>query len=184
MLAWFVSLRAAIADLRTAWQTKDGGWRAIWRNVTQLLTERRLIVETAAVLPAGPRTVLRTQVRLTGDVQTDILRGWWQGTECRSREAVIETHFRDLSAALRAWPAMTGLLRLVVVLLVLPGGGTGLTSAFRTAVRGEWASLPAALVSDRIVVFGAALAAGGILLRWLVRLFLRRRFARGLMGPR
>jgi hypothetical protein len=45
--------------------------------------------------------VLRTWVRLTGDVQTDILQCWLDDTPRQSVEALAKTHFESVADAAR-----------------------------------------------------------------------------------
>jgi hypothetical protein len=70
----------------------------------QFIEHRRLQVDTEAQTSNGSCVVLRTRVRLTGDVQTDILRCWLDGTPRQSVEELANRHFRAVADATGGCP--------------------------------------------------------------------------------
>jgi len=174
---------ALIADVRilvAAWQSAHGRWRAVWRDVQQLLARRRILVETRAPTQGGLAVVLRTRVRLTGDVQTDVSRPWLTATPRPSVEASTTVHFKAVADAMRGWAAVAALVRIVTDLLVVLGSVAGLVSAVQTAFAAGWRTIVPALLTDWQVLLAIIVAALGFGVRWLLRLWLRRRFRDGL----
>jgi len=176
-------LASAVADLdalRRSWSSVRGGWRAAWRDSVQFLENRRVQVDTEAQTRDGACVVLRTRVRLNGDVQTDILRCWLDGTPNRSVEELAKQHFRAVADAAGGWPAVRATFRLATRLAVAVGAVAGIPSAVRTALEAGWESLPPSLIANWWVLFGIVSASVGLLLPWAVRLWLRWKFRTGL----
>ena len=85
-----------LASLRRDWRritasigTLRGGWRATWRHAREFAASRRIVVHSLSPSDGGPQLVLRTRVRLNGDVQTDVLA---QITSCQLLRQTDTTH--------------------------------------------------------------------------------------------
>src|SRR5262249_11838566 len=136
-----------IADakiLLAAWRSAPGGWRRAWHDAAAILTRREVLVETKD----GPVVVLRTRLRLHGDVQTDVLRRWLDGTPRVAVEGLARRHFESVGDAMRGWPAVRAMVRLGTQLLVALGAVAGLGSAIQTWLQVGWRSLLSALLAD------------------------------------
>jgi hypothetical protein len=180
MPAWPASLVSDFKALAAAWNSIRGGWRGAWRDTVQLLARRRILVDTHAQTRNGMRVVLRTRVRLTGDVQTDILRCWLYDTPGPSIEALSKTHFQFVADAARGWSAVSAIVRLGSQVIVASGAIVGIPSAVRSSRQAGWESLVPALLTNWWVVSGIAAAALGFLVRRVVRVWLRKKFRGGL----
>jgi hypothetical protein len=183
MRAWLAARRADIAALRAAWGSVHGGWSAAWRDAAELLAHRRVMVDTPAMTPDGMRVVLRTRLRLSGDTETDILRGWIEEATGETVESLAKTHFQAVAAAAGGWAAALGMVRLGTQFTVAAGSVTSAVAAIRPL----WSLRPGqpihALLADWTVLYGIALALFGVLIRWILRLRLRAIFRNGLLGP-
>ena len=170
-----------IADVKillAAWRSAPGGWRRAWRDAAAIVTRRQVLVETTD----GPAIVLRTRLRLDGDVQTDILRRWLDATPREAVEGLATRHFQSVGDAMRGWPAVRAMVRLGTQLLVTLGAVAGLGSAIETWFRVGWSSLLAALLADWWTMSGIAVAVLASVLRPVVRWWLRRKLRNGLFG--
>jgi hypothetical protein len=176
MPAWFASVTADVSTLAAAWNSLRGGWPAAWRDAEQLLSQRRTVIDTEAQTRGGLRVVLRTRVRLNGDVQTDILRCWLDGTPHRSAEALLNTHFQSVGDATKGWSAVSAGIRLASLLTVASGMIPGGAFAIRLAFREEWQTLVSALLTNWCVLSSLGIVAIGFLLRGILRLWLQRKF--------
>jgi hypothetical protein len=130
-------LASLIADLRiltSAWNSVRGGWRAAWRDAVELLERRRVLIDTQAETRDGTRVVLRTRVRLSGDVQTDIRRCWMANTPRPSVEELARKHFQSVSDATRGWPASLAMIRMGTRLIVGLGAIPGIASVIMPAL--------------------------------------------------
>jgi hypothetical protein len=178
--AWLTSLIADLRVLAAAWSSVRGGWRAAWRDAAQFLAHRRLQVDTQAETRDGTRVVLRTRVRLNGDVQTDILRCWLTDAPRQSVDELAKTHFQSVADATLGWSAVGAGIRLGSLLIVAVGAIPGSVSAIQPALQAEWGSLIPAVFTNWRVLAGITVAALGFLLRWVLRLWLRWKFRGGL----
>jgi hypothetical protein len=186
-LHWLAELRdTAIADAQALWRNRAAA-RAAWRNASQLLVHRRLLIDTCAPtpMPAGTQVVLRTRIRLMGDTQTDILRLWAQTATAAEIAATAATHFSRVAAVSDGWSAMLGLRRMGTRLLMTAGSIAGLVSGFRTlqgAPAADWWHVVATRLLGPAsgLLWGAALLVLGYVVRWVLRWRLRKLFADGL----
>lgn len=170
-----------IADVETllaAWRSAPGGWRRAWRDAVSMMTRRQVLVETKD----GATIVLRTRLRLDGDVQTDVLRHWLDGTPRDAVDDVTGRHFQSVSDAMKGWPAVRAMVRLGTQLLVTLGAVAGLGSAIETWLRVGWDELLSALLADWWTLSSIAVAVLAPVLRWVVRWWLRRKLQNGLFG--
>lgn len=182
MPAWLATVKTDLIALVAAWISLRGGWRTAWRDAVQLLSHRRIVVDTRAETEDGPQVVLRTRVRLTGDVQTDVLRCWLDGAPRPAAEALLTTHFRSVGDAARGWGAVAAGIRLAS--LAISAAGLVPASAFtiQLALQAQWNTLFSALLTDWRVLSGIVVVGIGWLLRQLLRWLLRRKFRAGLSG--
>jgi hypothetical protein len=179
-------LSQSIADLRAlrdSWGSVRGGWRGARQDAEQLLAHRRLLVDTSAMTQIGAQVVMRTRLRLSGDVQTEILRAWLVAAPAEAVEETVREHFRSVAVAAGGWGAALGLQRIVTRMTIVVGS---LGSAASTL----WASLHSAphewlniVLTHWWLLSGFALALLGGLARWALRLRLRAIFRRGLSAP-
>ena len=169
---------ADVEILLAAWRSAPGGWRRAWRDAAAILTRRQVLVETKD----GPTIVLRTRLLLHGDVQTDVLRRWLDGTPRDAVERLARRHFLSVSDAMRGWPAVRAMVRLGTQLLVTLGAVAGLGSAIETWLQVGWSSLLSALLADWWTLSGIAVMVLAPVLRWAVRVWLRRKLRNGLFG--
>ncbi|MBN9510707.1 MAG: hypothetical protein J0I21_16560 [Alphaproteobacteria bacterium] len=171
-----------IAALRANWCSVRGGWRAAWQDAHELIEHRRLRIDTRAMTPDGLQIVMRTRLRLTGDTQTDILRGWLAGSTPETVGALAEVHFRSVAAASAGWTALFAMQRMLTRLLGSVGAAWfGIAGAERmfTAHPGQ---IIHAVLTDPYLLPGAGVFALGVPIRWALRRWLRAIFRRGL-GP-
>jgi len=173
-----VSPIADVEILLAAWRSAPGGWRRAWRDAAAILTRRQVLVETKD----GPTIVLRTRLLLHGDVQTDVLRRWLDGTPRDAVEGLARRHFQSVSDAMRGWPAVRAMVRLGTQLLVTLGAVAGLGSAIETWLQVGWSSLLSALLADWWTLSGIVVMVLAPVLRWAVRVWLRRKLRNGLFG--
>ena len=175
---------ADVKALLAAWRSLRGGLTGAWRDTMQLLLHRRVLVDTHAETRRGSQVVLRTRVRLDGDVQTDVLRCWLAETAAPAVEALAKTHFQSVSDATRGLPAARIMARLAAQLLIVVGVIAGILSNLHTLLAEGWRALLPALLAHWWILSGFALAAFGFLLRPVLRFWLRRKFQSGLfLGP-
>jgi hypothetical protein len=176
-----------IADfnaLVAAWNSTRGGWRAAWQDSMQLLARRRVLVDTRADTPLGERIVLRTRVRLTGDTQTDVFRGWLEAAPAATVEAIASAHFRSVGDAARGWLAVRAMVRLGSQLIVAASATIALVTQLQALLAAGWRALIPALLGNWWSLTAIALLILGIPLRWLLRLWMRRKFRMSLsIGP-
>jgi hypothetical protein len=180
MPPWPASLIADFNALAAASSSVRGGWQGAWRNTMQFLAHRQVLVDTQGQTWNGIRVVLRTRVRLTGDVQTDILRCWIDGSPRPLVEALAKAHFQSVADAVHGWSAARAMIRLGSQLIVALGVFAGIPSTVRTAFEAGSESLVPAVLANWGVLFGVASAAVGLMLRWVLRLWLRWKFRGGL----
>jgi hypothetical protein len=180
MPAWPASLIADFNVLVAAWSSARGGWRTAWRDAAQFLAHRRVLVDTRAEIRAGRRVVLRTRVRLNGDVQTDVLRCWLNDAPRQSIEELSRTHFQSVAFAARGWSAVLAGIRLGSLFTVAMGAIPGGASVFQLALQAGWQALIPAVLTNSWVLSSIAIAAFGFLLRRVLRLWLRWKFKAGL----
>ena len=180
MPRWVASVIADVNALAAAWGSVRGGWRAAWRDASQFLSYRRVLVDTEAPTREGVRVVLRTRVRLTGDVQTDILRSWLNGTPPALVDELVRRHFSSVAAAVQGWFVVPAGIRLGSLCTVALGIIPGSAYSIRLALRAEWQMLISALLLNWWVLSGIAVAVFGFLLRRILRLWLQWKFRAGL----
>jgi hypothetical protein len=173
-----VSPIADVEILLAAWRSAPGGWRRAWRDAAAIVTRRQVLVETTD----GPAIVLRTRLRLDGDVQTEILRRWLEATPRDAVESLTRRHFQSVRDAMRGWPAVRAMVRLGTQLLVTLGAVAGLGSAIETWLQVGWGSLLSALLADWWTLSSIAVMVLAPVLRWAVRVWLRRKLRNGLFG--
>lgn len=179
-------LSQSVADfhaLRDSWGSVRGGWRGAWRDAAQLLAHRRLLVQTTAETPTGTHIVLRTRLRLSGDTQTDILRGWLRVTSAEVVEHTAQTHFQSVAVAAGGWAAVMGLQRLLTRLTFLAGSLFSLfsaVSACRSLLHTPLAQVLQVALTEGGLWLGFALMLLGVPARWILQRRLRAIFRRGL----
>jgi hypothetical protein len=178
-LGWLAATRADIGALRASWNTVRGGWRAARRDAAELITHRRVLVDTQAMTPDGVRAVLRTRLRLIGDTETDILRGWLATAPPEAVAAAATAHFAAVGAAAGGWAAAVGMERLLMRFLVLAGAFGGAAAALHRIMVTEASQLVDVLLTDWRLWIGVAFGLVGGAGRWLLRLRLRARFGGG-----
>jgi hypothetical protein len=180
-MAWWPAASIAdIAALRASWGSVRGGWRAARQDAAQLLAHRRILVDTQAMTPGGMRVVLRTRLRLSGDVETDILRAWLDATTPEVVGALSSEHFQAVAAAIGGWAAALGMQRLATRLTIAIGSVAGGAATLRTLLTSEPALLLHAVLADWYLLAGFAFASLGVLIRGTLRWRLRAIFRIGL----
>ncbi len=176
------SIIADIRALQASWSTVRGGWGAARSDARQLLAHRRIMVETDGVTGAGTQTVLRTRVRLSGDTQTEILRGWIISAPPDAVAATAGAHFESVAAAMGGFAAALGMERLAARLVMLAGT---LASVMATVNR-LWREAPGlwlhTMAAHWWLLSGLALALLAVVVRRLLRWRLQALFRRGLGG--
>lgn len=176
-------INTALTDIRAlhaSWQTVRGGWAAARSDARQLIYQRRIMIETAAMTAGTKQTVLRTRIRLIGDTQTDILRGWLAETRPAALEQATQAHFESVAAAMGGFAAALAMERLATRLVMLGGALAGVLATLRTmltAERVQWLHL---LLSQWLVLAGSGLVLLAVLFRLLLRWRLRVLFRGGL----
>jgi hypothetical protein len=167
---------ADFAILRAHWSGARAGLLQAWRDAKELVTHRRLRVDTSAMTPDGMAVVLRTRLRLIGDTQTDVLRGWLTTASPQAIELTSAAHFQSVAAALRGWTAVRSIHRVSMYFAWTFTGCYSLWALWRT----PWANLFDALLTTRSLWVGPLVASTMLLLRPLLRWRLRVWFRRGL----
>jgi hypothetical protein len=143
------------------------------RKRRKLLAHRRIMIDTQAMLPSGMRVVLRTRVVLSGDTETDILRGWLDATPSDAVAALARAHFQVVAAATGRLAAAVGMERLATRSIIVTGTAIGAGTTISTLLTTQLSLL--------IPVVAFALA--GVLIRPILRRRLRGMFRRGLSTP-
>jgi hypothetical protein len=182
MPTWLAAGVADIKALRQSWGSVRGGWRAARRDAAELLAHRRILVDTQAMMPGGMRVVLRTRVRLNGDTETDILRGWLEAAAPTALEALANAHFCAVVAAIGGFASAVAMERLVVRAVVLAASVVSAVAAIWTLLQTEPSRLIEALLSDWGLLAALVLALAGGPVRVILRWRLRAIFRRGLSG--
>ncbi len=183
MVASVVASRADLRALRASWGSVRGGWAGARRDARELLRHRRLRVDTAAMTPGGMQVVLRTRLRLSGDTQTDILRGWIDSAAAEVVAATAQSHFQSVSAATGGWAAALGLQRLAIRLAILAGSLASAAATIPHLLAADPAVWPHLVLAQWWLLSGFAFALAAILARWLLRWRLRALFRGGLAPP-
>lgn len=96
------------ATIRAAFHAGGGG-PGPWRTMQDWARHRSITVVTPADPAATP--ILLTCVRLNGDVHTQVDRTWLHTARGEQASALVERHFRAVTAALAGWPAVIALTR-------------------------------------------------------------------------
>jgi len=182
MFAWLTASIADIKTLRESWNSVRGGWSAARQDAAELLAHRRILVDTQAMTPAGMQTVLRTRVRLTGDTETDILRGWLDTAAPAAMGSSVSDHFRAVAAAIAGFAVAASMERLIVRVILLVGSLVSAVTLVLKLVRAEPSRLIETLLGDRALLIALGLMLFGVLLRIILRWRLRAMFRRGLSG--
>ena len=180
MIEWFAEIKTDIAALRASWGSVRGGWRAARQDAAQLLAHRRIMVDTPALLPDGMHVVLRTRMRLSGDTETDILRGWLDATASDAVTALASAHFQAVAAATGGLAAAVGMERLVTRFMVVAGTVVGAGTTIWTLLTTPLSLLIPALLTRWALLVPVALAIAGFLAKLILRWRLRGMFRRGL----
>lgn len=183
MFGWLTATGDDIAALWASWGSVRGGWRAARRDARELLAHRRLLIDTQAMTPQGMRVVLRTRLRLIGDTQTDILRGWLESSSPEAVRALAETHFQTVTAALGGWAAALGMERMLARLVGACGGIAAAASTVQEMLATERALLLHAILTDWRLLGGLGVLVLGVPIRWLLRRRVRAIFRSGLGAP-
>src|SRR5271166_624913 len=182
MIGWFADIKTDIAALRASWGSVRGGWRASRQDAAQLLAHRRIMVDTLAMPPDGMHVVLRTRVRLSGDTETDILRGWLDATASEAVAALASAHFQAVAAT--GGLAVAVNMERLAARAALVGGSVGAAAAtIWTMLTTESALLIPALLTSWSLLTPVAFALAGVLVRPIMRRRLRGVFRRGLSAP-
>ncbi len=182
MVAFLASSIADFRALRASWNTVRGGWGAARSDARQLIAHRRIEVDTQAMTGNGMQPVMRTRLRLSGDTQTDILRGWIDTAPPAIVTATAETHFQSVAAAMGGFAAALGMERLATRLVVLVGSVVSAGATIRRLLETDRALWPHILLTHWWLWSGLAFALLALVARWLLRWRLRARF-RGGLGP-
>jgi hypothetical protein len=176
-MAWPASLIADVRAASSAWNSGRGGWRATWRGALKFVRQHHITVETRV----GTQVVLRTRIRLTGDVQTDIVRTWLNtaatGPELRD---TANSHFRSVAAAVHGWAVLGAHIRLVSDAFIAAGSLTAFVSAWRNLPAFEWHAFLALVLSQAWLLAGVITAIVGLGIRKGAAFWLRRLFRRSL----
>ena len=180
MPVWLASVQTDVSAVAAAWRSARGGWRAAWRDAAQLLSHRRVVIDTEAQTRDGLRVVLRTRVRLNGDVQTDILRSWLDGASPQFIDELIIGHFQSVASAVQGWSMVPAGIRLGSLGTVALGLIPGSANTIRLARQAEWQMLISAVLTNWWVLSSIAVAVFGLLLRRILRLWLQWKFRGGL----
>jgi hypothetical protein len=168
------SLVADARAVRDAWRLGGAAWVTAWRNLSHLLVRRQLVIATEAVVAGAVQPVLRTRLRLSGDSETEILRGWLQATPATEIAALAETHFRAVAVA-TASPAFVAAAKLGGRVIAALGTAGGLAVFVADAIRHGWAALGPALLANWGLLSSLAVAGLGFVLRHAFRFWLRRK---------
>lgn len=178
--AWLLaSVKEDCRRIAASFISIRGSRQATWRHARELAASRRILVQSLSPSDAGPQLVLRTRVRLNGDVQTDILASWLLSTPQAAVQALTAAHFREVAAATASWPALAALANLSSKLFVVVSITMWTISGIQHGI-GEWRVLAASLVTDWRVWFGLVTVTCSLVLRMALRFWFRRHFRRGL----
>ncbi len=180
MWGWPASVASDMTALRKAASSARGGLPAAWRDLRQLVADRRVTIDTEAQTETGEQIVLRTQIRLSGDVQTDILRDWLRTAPMEATNDILAAHFRSVSAAVEGWAAVGAGARLGSLLGVALGMIPVAVFITHHALQGGWHALIRLSLTNWWALSGIAIAALGLLLRRTLRLWIQWKFRRGL----
>ena len=179
-MRWLGSVRRDCRSIAAAFAANRDGRLGFWRHARELAHARRIMIHSLSSPARGSQLVLRTRVRLNGDVQTDILASWANAVPQAEAQDLIAAHFRGVAAATLGWPAVTAMARLGSKLLLVAG-----IAAWALSLRHAWLAggraLLDALLSDGAFWFGVITLGIGTLLRTALRLWFRRRFRHGLV---
>jgi hypothetical protein len=125
----------------------------------------------------------RTRLRLTGDTETDILRGWLDATASDAVAALASAHFQAVAAATGGLAAAVGMERLVTRFMVAAGTAFGAGTTIWTLLTTQLALLIPVLLTRWALVVPVALALAGVLVKQILRWRLRGTFRHGLSPP-
>jgi hypothetical protein len=178
-------LQRIAADARAvaaAWSARGSNAPNATKNLSTLLIQRRLVIDTSG--PVGGRTeiVLRTRLRLSGDSETDILRDWLQTTPSTDVETLSAAHFRSVAATTSLSPVIGAAVRLITDLAIMMGTVGGIVAMVRELLREGWRVLGPALLANWGLAAGVILTTTGVALRILLRTWLRQKL-RALLSP-
>lgn len=178
-------LERIAADARAvaaAWSARDSNAPNAAKNLSALLIQRRLVIDTSG--PVGDHTdvVLRTRLRLSGDSETDILRDWLQTTPSADVETLCTAHFRSVGAATSLSPVIGAAIRLATDFAVMVGTAGGIVAIARDLLSEGWRALGPALLANWGLRAGIILGIMGVVLRILLRTWLRQKL-RALLSP-
>jgi hypothetical protein len=174
---------ADLRALRSSWGSVRGGWRGARRDAAQLLAHRQLCVDTTAIMQAGEKVVMRTRLRLSGDVQTDILRAWLNAASAEAVEETTREHFKSVAMAAGGWGATLGMHRVVTRMTILAGSLWSAGSTVWTILHSSTSQWLHLALAHWWLMSGFAFALLGLLVQWILRLRLRAIFRRGLTDP-
>jgi hypothetical protein len=180
MLNALSQINSDLRSLRDSWRSVRGGWRGARQDAAQLVAHRRLLVDTTVITLTGTQVVMRTRLRLSGDVQTDILRGWLNTASAATIEQMTRDHFRSVAAAAAGWGAVMSAQRLGTRLTILIGSVGSVASTILTLLQNapnHWLDI---ILMRWWLLSGFGLALLGAVVRWVLRLWLRARFRHGL----
>ncbi len=183
MAAWFATDIADFRALRASWATVRGGWGAARQDAAEMVEHRRILVETPATRRDGTiEPVLRTRLRLDGDMQTDVSGGWLAENPPDAIAATTQAHFASVNAAMGGFAAAIGMERLFARLTMAAGS---LGSVVATARKLPWHEPSAwahVLLAQWWLLSGLGFALLAVLVRVVLRWRLRAKF-RGGLGP-
>jgi hypothetical protein len=182
MAALLAPTIADIQALQASWATVRGGWGAARSDARQLLAHRRIMVETAAAMPDGNQTVLRTRIRLSGDTQTDILRAWIATAPPDAVAATTQAHFQSVAAAMGGFAAALGMERLATRFTMLAGTLASAAATINRLLREDPALWLQVLETHWWLLSGLGFALLALIVRWLLRWRLRALVRGGLGG--
>ena len=172
-----LGLHSVVADAKAvveAWRLGGTAWVTAWRGLSHLLVRRQLVIATEAVLAGAAQPVLRTRLRLSGDSETEILRGWLEATPATEIAALAETHFRAVAVA-TASPALAAAAKLGARAIVVLGTAAGLAAFISDAISHGWAALGPALLANWGLLLSLTATGLGFVLRRVFRFWLRRK---------
>jgi hypothetical protein len=170
------SIAADLAVLRASWQSVRGGWMAARREARALIEHRRVLVDTQAMTRDGMQVVLRTRLRLIGDTQTDVLRGWLDNATVKDLDSTVAIHFQAVEAAIDGWSVARAMERL----FARGTAAIGSLAAMAATIERILTTPPtfhAVLINPALwsgVVFALAGSAVRRIVRWRLRVLFRR----------
>jgi hypothetical protein len=182
MFAWLSNSVTDVRVLRENWGSVRGGWRAARQDALELVTHRRILVNTEALTANGMQIVLRTRIRLNGDTETDILRNWLDTVTPPALEASAGAHFRSVAAAVAGFAAAASMERLVVRAALLIGFALSAIASLRSLLQTEPSRRIGILLGDWTLWAALALVLAGIFLRLILRWRMRAIFRRSSSG--